>query len=152
MVNRKILIDQLDSKIVLLKDMLKLTLPGSGWVNAIRTALNMTLKQLGTRMQITAQSVKEIEMREVEGTVSLNVLKKFAEAMNMKFVYGFVPIDGTLNKMVENRAYELTKEIVERTSVNMSLEDQKNSEERIQKSIDERAKEIKREMPRYLWD
>ena len=152
MINRNILIDQLDAKMIILKDLLKITLPNSGWVNAIRTALNMTLKQLGVRMSMTGQSVKEIEQREKEGTVSLNVLKKFAKAMNMKFVYGFIPIDGSLDKIVESRAYELAKEIVKRTSVNMSLEDQKNSEKRIQKAIDERAKEIKREMPKYLWD
>ena len=149
---RKILINQLDMKFNDLKKAQSVSVPNKGWINAIRLALNMSLRQLGERMLIKAPSVNEIEQREEEGAVSLNVLKKFANAMNMKFVYGFIPNEESLDKMIENRAYEIAKEIVGRTSVNMNLEDQKNSESRLKKAVKERAEEIKRDMPRYLWD
>jgi hypothetical protein len=70
----------------------------------------------------------------------------------MKFVYGFIPENESLKHMIEERAYELAKEIVLRTSNNMRLEDQENSEARIKKSINEKTEEIISKMPRYLWD
>jgi len=152
MKNKKILLEQLDSKFIKMNSIQDVAAPNKGWVNAVRLALNMSLRQLGERMSMKAPSVREIEMREEEGSISLNVLRKFAEALDMKFVYGFVPKDGSLEKMIEKSAYEKAKEIVGRTSVNMSLEDQKNSNERLDKAVKERADEIKREIPKYLWD
>jgi hypothetical protein len=34
----------------------------------------------------------------------------------------------------------------------MALEDQQNSKERIEQAIAQKTSEIKREMPKYLWD
>ena len=101
MKSQKLILDQIDSKIKSIVVVKKVTIPSTGWVHAIRLSLGMSLKQLGRRMNITAQSVKEIVMR---------------------------------------------------TSVNMSLEEQKNSERRIRKAIKEKALEIQRGMPKYLWD
>lgn len=152
MKKQKLIIDQIDRKIELLKGLKHLIIPPSGWVYAIRTALGMSLRQLGNNMNITAQSVKEIEDREKNGTVSINVLKQFASSLNMKFVYGFIPKAENLDKMIEQRAMEIATEIVNRTSISMGLEDQKNTPERIQKAIQEKTQEIKQGMPKYLWD
>ena len=54
--------------------------------------------------------------------------------------------------MIESRAMEIATSIVSRTSINMKLEDQENSAERIKKALNEKASEIKLEMPKYLWD
>jgi len=67
-------------------------------------------------------------------------------------VYGFIPNQLSLKKMIEERAMILAREIVERTSVSMELEDQKASKNRLEKAIDEKAKEIKTKIPRILWD
>jgi predicted DNA-binding mobile mystery protein A len=112
----------------------------------------MSLRQLGSRMGITPQSVKEIEKREIEGTVSLKVLRQFGKAINLKFVYGFIPEKGKLEDIIKERANELAKEIVTRTSASMQLEDQENSRSRIKKAIIEKTDDILREMPRYIWD
>jgi predicted DNA-binding mobile mystery protein A len=149
---QKLILEQIDRKILQLKKAGDLTIPSSGWVYAIRQALAMSLRQLGNRMGITPQSVKEIEEREKNGTVSLNVLKQFGKCLNLKLVYGFVPVGETLDDLIEKRAVELAEEIVKRTSVNMKLEDQENSPERIKKAIKGKAIEIKLQMPRYLWD
>jgi predicted DNA-binding mobile mystery protein A len=127
MKNRNILLDQTDQKIENLKKAGEFHIPAKGWINAIRLSLNMSFRQMGQRLDMTAQSASEMEKREADDSISLNGLKKFAEAMNMKFVYGFIPIDGSLENIVEKRAYQIAKEIVGRTSVNMSLEDQKNA-------------------------
>jgi predicted DNA-binding mobile mystery protein A len=149
---KKLILEQIDRKIVLLKKVEDLTMPATGWVYAIRQALGMSLRQTGNKMGITPQSVKEIEEREKHGTVSLNVLKQFGKSLDLKLVYGFIPEQESLSQMIERRALYLAKEIVSRASVSMKLEDQENNPARIQKAIKEKANEIKLEMPKYLWD
>ena len=127
-------------------------IPEKGWIYSIRTALNMTLEQLGKRLNITKQGVKKIEEREANESISINLLKEIANALDMKFVYGFVPKKGSLEKLIEYKSEELARKIVLRTNHNMQLENQGNSEEQIQKAITDLASDIKREMRRSLWD
>ena len=152
MKERKLILDQLDRKIIKYKNLDKVIAPPNGWIYSIRKALNMSLRQLGNRMAITPQSVREIEERERNATVSISVLRQVGKALKMKLVYGFIPKNYTLEKMIEERANELAKDIVQRTSVSMSLEDQKTSDERIEQAIQEKTEEIKSRMPKYLWD
>jgi predicted DNA-binding mobile mystery protein A len=152
MKTKKLIREQLDNKIAKFRKLDKIVLPPQGWIYSIRQGINMSLRQLGQRMSITPQSVKEIEEREKNGTISIKVLRQVAAALNMKFVYGFIPSEKSLEGMIEKRAEELAKSIVERTSVQMGLEDQKNTPERIEKAIKEKAFEIKNDMPKILWD
>lgn len=152
MKNQKLLIEQLDKKIELLHKIDKLVIPSEGWVYSIRTAMKMSLRQLGNKVGITAQSIKEIEQREKSQTISLKTLNEVAKALDMKLVYGFIPKEKNIEKIIEKRAYEIAEKIVMRTSKTMQLEAQGNSKTRIQKAIKNRAEEIKREMPKYLWD
>ena len=149
---QKLIIEQLDKKIELLHKIDKLIIPSEGWVYSIRTALKMSLRQLGNRIGITAQSTREIEQREKSKTISLKTLQEVASALDMKFVYGFIPKEKNIEKIIEKRAHEIAKKIVLRTSKTMQLEAQENSKDRIQKAIKNRAEEIKRKMPRFLWD
>lgn len=150
--NKKLLIEQLDRKFVKIADLRDFEIPPKGWINAIRTGLNMSLVQLAKLLKKTSVSVKEIEQREEEKGITLKKLTEVAEALDCRFIYGFIPNEGSLEKTIEKRALEVAKEIVMRTSHSMKLEDQENTEERIKKAIQDRAKKIINEMPKYLWD
>lgn len=150
--NRKLMLEQIDKKMQKFAVIENSDLPPKGWIYSIRIALNMSLAQLGRRLKKTAQSVKEIEERERDKSLTLKRLIEVADALNLKFVYGFVPIDSSLENLIEKRAVEVAREIVLRTSQTMSLEDQKNSEVRLQNSIKDRVEKIKQEVPKYLWD
>jgi len=152
MKTKKLIRQQLDNKIVKFHVLDKVVMPHKGWIYSIRQGLNMSLRQLGKKLSITAQSVKEMEEREKNGTISIRVLRQVAAALNMKLVYGFIPSEKTLEGMIEKRAEELARSIVERTSVQMGLEDQKNTPKRIEKTIKEKAAEIKNDLPKILWD
>lgn len=152
MKKQKLILEQLDAKILQLKKAEGLVMPSSGWVFSIRQALGMSLRQMGNKMGITAQSVKEIEQREQNETISLKVLRQFGKSLNLKLIYGFIPQDGSLENIIEKRAHELALEIVNRTSISMKLEDQENKPSRIQKAIKDKTTEIRNEMPRHLWD
>ena len=149
---QKLLIDQLDQKLLPFSETRKVVVPQRGWVNTIRTALNMTMAQLGAKLNITRQGVNRIEVSEANGTITLNSLKAVANAMDLKLVYGLVPNNGTINDLIQVKAEKLARKIVLRTNQNMKLEDQGIGDEKLAMNIKELADEIKREMKKSLWD
>lgn len=145
-------LQQLNEKIIGLQAIKNTAIPPSGWIKTIRTALGMSMYQLAYRLGITRQAVLSIEKREKEGALTIKAMKEVAHALDMKFVYGFVPNEKSLDALIEKRATEIATEIVMRTSTSMVLEDQGNTQQRLQKAIKERTASIVNEMPKYLWD
>ncbi|MBC8986159.1 mobile mystery protein A [Pedobacter sp. N36a] len=150
--SRLLIIRQLDKKIQLFMPLSTIQIPPTGWISTLRKSLNMSLKQLGQKMTMSAQGVKDLENREAEGSISINSLKAAGEALNMKLVYGFIPKDSSLEEMIEKKARIIAVEIVKRTSITMSLEDQANSNERLKQAIEEMTLDIKKDVPKSLWD
>jgi len=147
-----LLLQQTDKKLQAFKALESTVMPTKGWVNTLRIALKMSLRQLGNRLGITPQSTMEIEEREANGTITLNNLRDVANAMDMQLVYGFISKHESLEQMIEKRSKEIATEIVLRTNNTMTLEDQQNSKERIEQAIEQKTSEIKHEMPKFLWD
>ena len=145
-------IEQLNGKMLAFASLKAIAMPPTGWIKAIRSAIGMSLQQLGKKLSMTKQGIQDIERREKDGSVTINSLKEVARALDMQFVYGFVPNDGSLDALIDRKAKELAKQIVMRTSNTMKLEDQQNSNQRIEKAIQEIAAAIKNEMPKILWD
>ncbi len=130
----------------------QVAVPPTGWIKAIRTAIGMSMQQLGNKLSVSKQGILDMERREKDGSITIRSLKEIGRALDMQLVYGFIPNDGSLNALIEKRATELAAKIVLRTSNTMKLEDQGNTNQRIEKAIKERAEEIKNEMPKILWD
>ena len=149
---RRLKILQTDRKLKDFAGLKNVERPSKGWINAIRTTLNMSLSQLGRRLKKTPATVAEIEEREMNNSITLKKLIEVGEALDLQLVYGFVPKESSLEKMIEKRAESKAHEIVMRTSHTMKLEEQENSKERIQQAIKERREALKRELPKYLWD
>lgn len=152
MKKNKLQIEQLAVKLMPYSSTDNVIRPTIGWVKTIRTSLGMSLEQLGHKLGITKQSAQNIEKREAEGSITIKALEETAKALEMKLVYGFAPLDGSIEKLIEKKAKKLAFEIVMRTSGSMKLEDQENTPERIQKAISERTKEIMDEIPKKIWD
>ncbi|MFD1553996.1 mobile mystery protein A [Putridiphycobacter roseus] len=149
---KKLLIEQLDQKLAEFKNAATVHVPQRGWVNTIRTTFNMTMDQLGAKLNMTKGAIQKVEEREATGQISINKLRNIGKALDMQFVYGFVPKDGTVENLVNIKAEKLARKIVLRTNQNMKLEDQGIGDEKINKTIEELASEIKREMKKSLWD
>jgi predicted DNA-binding mobile mystery protein A len=145
-------LQQLNDKMLGFVSLQKVAIPPTGWIKAIRTAIGMSLQQLGNKLSVSKQAVLDIEKREKDGSITIKSLKQIARAMDMELVYGFMPNDGSLDALIERRAIELATAIVLRTDNTMKLEDQANSKKRIETAITERATAIKNEMPKILWD
>jgi predicted DNA-binding mobile mystery protein A len=149
---KKLQIEQLEKKLSGFSTAQKVVVPPTGWLKAVRVSLGMSLQQLADKLSITKQSVQELELREKEGTITLKKLREAANALDMQLVYGLVPKDGSLEKLIDRKANELATRIVSRTSNTMKLEDQENTQQRLKKAIDERTSVIKNDMPKMLWD
>ena len=152
MTNQTLLLQQLNSKMqhfVLLREIVT---PPTGWIKAIRSTLGISMQQLGNKLKISRQAVLDMERREKDGAITIKSLREIGLAMDLQLVYGFVPIDGSLDALIEKKANEIATHIVMRTANTMQLEDQSNSKERIAAAIKERATAIKQEMPKILWD
>ena len=145
-------LQQLNNKMLGFVSLKQVAIPPTGWIKAIRTAIGMSMRQLGNKLSVSKQGVLDIEKREKVGSITIKSLKEIARALDMQLVYGFVPNDGSLDALIERRATELATQIVWRTSNTMKLEDQGNTKKRIEMAIKERAEEIKNEMPKILWD
>lgn len=148
----KLEFQHLENKINYFNSLNNLNVPPTGWIKAFRTVLGITLEQLGKKLKVTKQGAADIERREKDGSITLKTLREVGNKLEMKFIYGFIPMDGSLEALVDRKARELAEKIVSRTSQTMKLEDQENSKERLQKAIDERVVQLKNEMPSSLWD
>jgi len=149
---QKLIIEQIDNKLKVYSKVDLNNMPSSGWINTVRTSIKMTLEQLGSRINTSKQGAKKVEEREADGSITINALKEAANALDMDLVYGFKPRQGTILKMIDEVALKKATEIVMRTSKTMELEDQKVNQERLNKAIRDKAKEISSNLPKYLWD
>ncbi len=149
---KKLLVEQLDKKLKTFQGIEKIIIPTKGWVYNIRVALNMSLEQLGKKLNMTGQGIKKIEEREFSESITLKSLREIGNALDLQLVYGFVPKKGSLENLVNSKAEELARKIVLRTNQNMKLENQGNSDEQIQRAIIDLTNELKREMSKSLWD
>jgi predicted DNA-binding mobile mystery protein A len=149
---RKLLIEQLDRKLKPFLGSEIVIIPDNGWINTIRTIINMTLEQLGKKLNMTKQGVKRIEESEAAGTITIKSLKEVGNALDMKFVYGFVPIDGSIDSLLDRKSRILAEKIILRTNQNMMLEDQEIEKENLKNAIKDLSNEIKFELKRTIWD
>jgi len=149
---KKLLVEQLDRKLQAFSGTENISIPEKGWIYYIRKALSITLEQLGQKLNMSKQGIQKIEERESSGSISIKSMKEIGKVLDMHFVYGFVPKDGSVENLLNHKATELAKKIVQRTNQNMKLENQGNSDQQINQAIIELADEIKREMPKSLWD
>src|SRR3972149_683075 len=150
--NKKLMVEQLDRKLARLHVLKEVEVPSKGWINAIRTTLNMSLVQLAKRLNKSSVSVKEIEEREQHKTITLKKLIEVGDALDLQFVYGFLPKESSIEKMIDKTAQQVARDVVMRTSHTMKLEEQENREERLRQAIKDRADILKQEMPKHLWD
>lgn len=155
--DKKVIREQLDKKLVFLRDFASSGMPPQGWLKAIREALGLSASQLGKRAGIDQSRISRLENAEKDGDLKLSSLQKIAKALNMKFVYGFVPYgtDGTedtLAAMVRNQAKRIALRRIETLDHTMRLEKQALSVEEQKKALNDMIEKILVDPPKDFWD
>ena len=149
--DKKLVREQLDSKITPLKDFASTALSNTGWIKSIREALGMTSSQLAARAGLSQSRISHIENAETEGNIKLSTMQNIARSLGMEFVYGFVPKD-TLEAMVREQARKIAMERMKRLSHTMSLELQELSAKNKESALKDMIDKILIDEPKDFWN
>lgn len=125
--------------------------PKGGWIAAIRQALGMGTGQLARRMGVDPTAIAHFENREAAGKITMETLRRAAEAMDSTLVYAIVPKRG-LQGALDAQARRVARARLKRVGHTMSLEAQEveNAETMLQET--DLAGRLVSEWPRSLWD
>lgn len=143
--------EQLDKKLRRFQWLRELEIPPRGWIKALRFALGMNGNHLADRLGVSKQNISQIENGELEGSVSLKMMRRIGEALDCRFVYGFIP-NSTLEDTVRDRAERVAWSNIERVNQSMRLEGQDISNKDVQRIRKIAVEKLMQEMPSNLWD
>lgn len=149
--DKKLIREQVDKKLKKLSPLLSPELPDRGWIKLIREALGMSTATLAKKAGIDQSRISRLENSEIEGNLKLSSLDKIAEALDMKFVYAFVP-KSSLEDMVQTQAKKIAKQRMEKVSHTMKLEAQELSTDEKEKVLNDLIQKILIEQPKDFWD
>ncbi len=134
-----------------LKKLGRVHTPPGGWIKALSESLGMTTRQLAIRIGVSQPAVMKMHKGEVDGTISLNSLRKVAEALGCDLHYALAPKTGALSEIIDEQAAKVAKKIIKETSHTMDLEKQGLSEKEKNQQIKELTEKLIRELPNTLW-
>lgn len=145
-------IQQLEEALKPLRKVLDVTPPVTGWIRAIREAIGMTNVQLAKRLGRRApQSIEDLQQSEAAGTIKLDRLRELAEAMGCRLVYAVVPVK-PLDELRKERAVEVARKTLRRTSHSMKLEAQDVGSKEEQRALDRQVEKLLTGNPKRLWE
>lgn len=124
--------------------------PRGGWVRAIREALGMSGSQLAARLNVTRQTIKDLEHSEATGKITLDSLNKLAGALGCRVVYALVP-EKPLEEMQRDRAREVAESLIKPVSHSMRLEAQAIGKRDEQRQRERLIQELMQGDPKKLW-
>lgn len=125
-------------------------MPAKGWIRAVQDALGMTGRQLAKRLKVKPPRITTLEQDETEGRVTLDTLRRTAEAMDCVVVYAIVP-RSSLEETVKRRVEKVVQDRMLKVSHSMALEGQRLEVREQSLSYDAAVEEMMRKMPRSLW-
>jgi len=65
--------------------------PAKGWLLAVREGLGLTRAAIAKRLAISTTAIQSFEQSEARGTISIQSLRKMADAMGCEVVIKLVP-------------------------------------------------------------
>jgi predicted DNA-binding mobile mystery protein A len=80
------------------------SVPRTGWVREIRTALGLSQSQLAARAGVSRATVQQMERAEAQRRITLASLDKLAAAMGCRVAVAIVPKDGSLEDVRRRQA------------------------------------------------
>ena len=148
--DKKLIREQLDSKLSTLKGFTAQGLKSIGWIKTIREALGMTSTNLASRVGVNQSRIIHMEKAESDGNIKISTMEKVADALDMDFVYGFVPRT-SLNEMVRQQAKKIALHKMERLDNTMRLELQELSSEEKERALTDMIDRILIDGPKDFW-
>lgn len=148
---RRIQLKQLDERLEPWHRIKSMPRPRDGWVAAIREALGIRVTQLAHRLGVTPAAVVQLEDREVAGTVTLESLRRAAEALDCKLVYALVP-NVTLDHTLRTQVRRIAQQRLRRVGHSMRLEAQEVDNDETGQQEAALAQRLLMEWSKRIWD
>jgi len=149
--DKKLIREQLDKKLSKFKPILNTPVPNGGWVKTIRKALGMSTYDLANKTGVDQSRISRIEYSEAKQEIKLSTLKRIADGLGVKFVYGFVP-EHDLEEIVRQQALKIARKRLNRIDHSMKLELQGLSDKEQEKALNDLIDKILIEEPKNFWD
>lgn len=140
-----------DRRLPDLRSMSASELPQKGWLRAVRDALGMTTAQLARRIGVSQPRIVELEQAELSGSVTLNSLRRAADALGCRVVYALVP-DRPLADVVRDRAHLVAEKQLAAVRHTMRLEGQAVEDKRADEELRRQLVEQLLRKPARIWD
>jgi predicted DNA-binding mobile mystery protein A len=96
----------------------------------------MTTSDLATKIGVAQPNLVALEQSEARGSITLNGLKRAADAMNCDLVYALVPRE-SLERTLRDRLRDFAMARTRRTAHTMALEDQAVRDEHLAAQVEE---------------
>jgi predicted DNA-binding mobile mystery protein A len=151
MMLKQVIRDQYRSKFDQLIDIKQISRPKEGWIRTLRKALGMSSPQLAARLAVSKSQASQMERMEAEDRISLKQLRRVADVLDCDLVYALVPRQ-SVETTIRKRARHKAEKLVERTDVQMKLEAQQLSSDKLYEQVRLESDRLVREMPRDLWE
>ncbi len=142
---------QYQDKVNQVIELKKYSRPKEGWVRTVRKALGMSGPQLGHRIGLKRAQISQMERMEKEDRITVEQLRRVAEALNCDLVYALVPKQ-PIEVTLEERANIKATALVTKADAQMALEAQQLDKTALAKEIERETKRILEIMPRDLWE
>ena len=148
---KQLIQNQYRSKFDQLIDSKSISRPKEGWIRTLRKALGMSSPQLAKRLDLSKSQASQMERMELEDRITLKQLRRVADSLGCDLAYALVPRK-PIEDMVHDRAMLKAKKLVYKTDVQMKLEAQQLSKDKLERLIETEANRLAHEMPRDLWE
>jgi predicted DNA-binding mobile mystery protein A len=148
---RRLRIEQLGRALVALRKARPRQVPKGGWIAEIRSVLGMTVEQFARRVGVSKTTALSYQRNEVAESITLQSLRRSAEALNCDLLYTLVPkknLTETLNDRIREKAIARVSAL----SVTMALEAQATDASFNKRQLDDLIAEWQQKPPADLWD
>lgn len=123
-------------------------IPDGGWLRAIRQATGMPVSHAAKRAELSRQSFNQLEKSEAAGTITLQSLRRAADAIDCDLVYALTPRGGSLGEIIKKQALLRASRMILPVAHSMDLESQASTPG---PKIRELAKQLASKSNRTLW-
>ena len=69
--------------------------PLGGWILSLRNAYQLTRGEFGALSGLTDVEITKLERGEMSDNIRLKELRRLGEVLGLRFVYGFLPVEGS---------------------------------------------------------
>lgn len=126
--------------------------PSEGWLVTLRKALGMSGAEVAARADVSRGAIYQAERNERDGAITINQMKKLADAMGGRFVYAIIPQEGEIQDIIRAQAHRKAEARIMRASAHMALEQQALTTAQTRQRIENLAGELERDMPPDFWE